>query len=294
MPGGDDTNEENLEGKEATPHDKSCPINADFGPWVLVTRKKKISRDLGKETTQLSSYGHQGPSKVGPSQSSSPTRPSFVHPEAERSGGTRAHVTQSAFRGSFADRASSVNGEDQSKLTHHHAPSKSHSRGQKSKPKTRNPAGARGGQMSSSDKEPGLPNADRSGSMRISKPMMIWRPTDQNSLDFHVFTAGSSDDLNKPNGLETGGSTALPDAAESMPSPAVGPLRDTPLQVQGRSGNEASVQAEVAANISRAALKRIDPALRAKSDSHFSDDNEDQLRADGDMLCDEGSDSLLV
>lgn len=58
MPSRDDAYGEILEGKEAMLHNKSYPKNDNFWLWVLVARKKKPSRDLGKETTQPSSYGH--------------------------------------------------------------------------------------------------------------------------------------------------------------------------------------------------------------------------------------------
>ena len=123
MPGGDDANGEILEGKEAMPHDKSCPKNDNFGLWVLVARKKKFSSDIGKVNAQPSFFGYQGPSKSSPSQTISPTRPKFVYSVAEKSNGTCNHVTPSA------NHTNPFNGGDQSRLTQHHAPSKDHSRG---------------------------------------------------------------------------------------------------------------------------------------------------------------------
>nr|POE84107.1 hypothetical protein CFP56_65319 [Quercus suber] len=112
MAGRDDANGEILKGKEATPFDKSYPKNDNFGPWVLVAQKKKFSRDFGTETAQPSYFGHQGPSKDGPNQTLSPTRPKFVLSEAERSDGVRDHVTHTASRDPFADRTIPFNGED--------------------------------------------------------------------------------------------------------------------------------------------------------------------------------------
>ena len=128
MAGGDDANGEILKGKEAMPLDKSNPKSDNFEPWVLVARKKKFSKDFGKEVTQPSSFGHQGPSKTGLSQTLSPPRPKVVLSKAERSDGMHDHMTHTASNGPFTDRTTPLNGEDQSRLTQHHAPSKAHIR----------------------------------------------------------------------------------------------------------------------------------------------------------------------
>lgn len=179
---------------------------------------------MGKETTQPSSYGHQGPSKSGPSQTMSPTHPKVMLLKVERSDGSRDHVTYTALKGPFADRTAYLNGEDQSKLTQHHAPSKGHTRGQKSKQKARILAGAKSELMTFSDKETGIQSSVRTGSLCTKMLTTVWRLSDQTSLNFQAFTTGDSKDPNKSIGVETNGTVTHPKEAELTSSPATGSL----------------------------------------------------------------------
>ncbi|KAK9989747.1 hypothetical protein SO802_029986 [Lithocarpus litseifolius] len=227
--------------------------------------------------------------------------------KAERSDGIRNHVTHT--EGTCADRTTLLNGADQANLTQHHAPSKGHYRGQKSKPKARILAEARGDLMKSSNKENGLQSSNWTGSRCTKMPMTNWRLSDQAPLVFQAFTAGGSKDLNKSIGVEPGDMVTHSEEAMMTGSPTTGSMRDSNHQDQTRDGDMARVQAATAVNILRASLKRIDPDLRAKpearqnieeDDIQHTDDSMDQVQTDirnghddDEMRDDEGSDSNL-
>nr|XP_023916835.1 uncharacterized protein LOC112028379 [Quercus suber] len=99
--------------------------------------------------------------------------------------------------------------------------------------------------------------------------MMEWRPFNQASLEFQAFTTGGSKYPNKSSGVEIGDTATHLDEVELTSSPTKG------------------VQSDTAMNISRASLKRIDLALRAKLEArqnnvenatHPTNDNEDQMQ----------------
>nr|POF20545.1 hypothetical protein CFP56_51942 [Quercus suber] len=210
------------------------------------------------------------------------------------------------FQGSFCKSHSPSQWCDQSRLAQHHAPSKGHYRGQKSKQKTRFSARAKDRLMSSSDKEKGILRAYWTDS-KSKMSMTEWRISDQAQQEFHAFIAKGSKNPIKSSGFENGTHFGK---VEMSSSPTKSSLQAFKLQVQAQSGDLASAQSDTAVNISRASLKRIDPTLRAKpearqnneeDDSLHSDDSEDQVQADsrngqgGDnMRCDEGSDSHLL
>nr|POF05164.1 hypothetical protein CFP56_05764 [Quercus suber] len=145
--------------------------------------------------------------------------------------------------------------------------------------------------MSFSEKETGLQSFVRSSSKSTKMSMMEWRPFNQASLEFQAFTTGGSKYPNKSSGVEIGDTATHLDEVELTSSPTKG------------------VQSDTAMNISRASLKRIDLALRAKLEArqnnvenatHPTNDNEDQMQVDSrndhndnEMCCDEGSDSHL-
>ncbi|XP_065632987.1 uncharacterized protein LOC112028379 [Quercus suber] len=117
--------------------------------------------------------------------------------------------------------------------------------------------------------------------------MMEWRPFNQASLEFQAFTTGGSKYPNKSSGVEIGDTATHLDEVELTSSPTKGSLRDITNQDQARSGEVAGVQSDTAMNISRASLKRIDLALRAKLEArqnnvenatHPTNDNEDQMQ----------------
>lgn len=125
----EDVIKEKMEAKKAMPNDNSYPTRKDFGPWNLVARKKKVSKEFRKETTQHSSFGHLSPLKASPSQTKSPPHSAFALLETENRDNGLNHVTSPTPNIFLADRTISSNGEDQPSLTQHHTSSKSHNKG---------------------------------------------------------------------------------------------------------------------------------------------------------------------